>query len=251
MPATEHDQLAFPDPSKSYVSEVLRYDPEHLRQIDVGLTKDQVRHSLGNPHFSEGVFSPKTWNYIIGLPEPNSREYQPCQLRIDFDKDNLVERYNWKESDCAELLQVKQPAQAVSAVPAVQIVTAEQPATNTMTSKDFIFRFNRSSLADITSGSVEQLVADIHSNFKDIKQVSVIGYADKIGQADANASLSLARATTIANALISHGIAEQLIHTGGQGATSEFVECTGSSVNPQLIDCLKQNRRVVVTVTGY
>lgn len=242
--STQRAEKSFPEPDKTYVKAVQRYDATQINRLGIGLNKNQVRFIMGNPHFSEGLFFVNTWNYLVGLQKPNSNEYQVCQLRVDFDKQYLVEALTWKDPACAELLKAPPPA----------VITQSSPvAVKTYVSNDVLFNFNRSSLNDVVGGVavVEKLGSDIRSQFSNIQQISVIGYADRIGKADSNIVLSQARAKTVADALVAQGIAVDKVHAGGQGATSVFVTCTGSKANVEVIRCLEPNRRVVVTVTGY
>lgn len=101
---TMQEPTTFPSVAHSPLKDLQRYDISQVRKLDVGLHKDQVRHLLGNPHFREGIFSPKVWNYAIGLQQSGTNQYQNCQLRIDFDKHNRVQQLSWKDQSCADLV---------------------------------------------------------------------------------------------------------------------------------------------------
>ena len=95
---------AFADVEYSHLKGLPNYDASQVRLVEIGQHKDQVRHVLGNPHFREGIMSPKVWNYALGLKLSDNDNYQNCRLRIDFDQDNRVETLTWKDKVCADFV---------------------------------------------------------------------------------------------------------------------------------------------------
>ena len=93
----------FPAFEKSYLKQVKRYEAGDVARLQANLNKDQVRHLLGNPHFDEGVFGPKVWNYVLDVRLPTSAQYQRCELHLEFDKHGFVRNVHWKDSVCAQL----------------------------------------------------------------------------------------------------------------------------------------------------
>ena len=95
--------VEFPAFEKSYLKQVKRYEAGDVARLQANLNKDQVRHLLGNPHFDEGVFGPKVWNYVLDVRLPKSAQYQRCELHLEFDKHGFVRNVHWKDSVCAQL----------------------------------------------------------------------------------------------------------------------------------------------------
>ena len=93
----------FPAFESSYLKQVKRYKAADVARLQTNLNKDQVRHLLGNPHFDEGVFGSKVWNYVLDVRLPQSAQYQRCELHLEFDKHGFVENMHWKDRVCAQL----------------------------------------------------------------------------------------------------------------------------------------------------
>ncbi|WP_336003010.1 OmpA family protein [Acinetobacter pittii] len=241
--ATESEASHFPEPTATYLKAVQRYDLNQIKKLDIGLNKNQVRFLMGNPHFSEGLWGVRTWNYLVGLQKKNSNEYQLCQLQVGFDKNYFVDSLKWRDQTCQDLtIQEDMKAVAESA-----------PMQSTYATNAILFNFDKSSINDVVGGNevLDQVKNDIKNNIHNINHITVTGYADEMGQNDYNQRLSYARAVTIANDLAQSGLAQrENINIDSKGETKDFKSCVGIGERNQVIQCLEPNRRVVITTNG-
>lgn len=88
-------------------------------------------------------------------------------------------------------------------------------------------------------------IANVLGNARDINNVVISGYADRIGSAKYNQKLSLQRAQSVKDYLVSKGVAADRLSAVGKGSTNPVVVCNDKK-RADLIKCLEPNRRVEV-----
>jgi outer membrane protein OmpA-like peptidoglycan-associated protein len=211
-----------------------------LRLIKAGMNKPQIMQLIGAPHFSEGVWGVREWNYLFHFRKPGSDDIVQCQYKILFDEHKLARSFYWQPESCASLLKEEKP---------VAVVDREQ--TFTLRS-DALFAFDKSDVAHIRPGGTEQLESlakKIQGRHDEVGHIHVVGYTDRLGSDAYNQTLSEKRADTVMQVLQDNGVAAGIIDAEGRGKADPVKSCDDQA-RAALIDCLAPNRRVVVKVEG-
>jgi outer membrane protein assembly factor BamE (lipoprotein component of BamABCDE complex) len=77
---------------------------EALRKLRPGMTKDQVAGLLGRPHYSEGFFLVREWDYRLNVTNEAGAPQFACQLKVLFNSHNEARGYYRKCGDNVETL---------------------------------------------------------------------------------------------------------------------------------------------------
>jgi OmpA-OmpF porin, OOP family len=88
---------------RSWLEEGQVIHPATVKQVVIGMSKDQVYRVIGAPHFNEGIGS-VTWNYIFQLQSDGKKVANNCQYLIHY-KHRKIDEIRWRDQACAALVQ--------------------------------------------------------------------------------------------------------------------------------------------------
>lgn len=154
----------------------------------------------------------------------------------------------------AELKNTRRQIHAVSRVPSVDCFPAEPHVVkkeNIVLGADALFAFGKSDIKAISPQgrtSLDELVAHLQKEYGNQEglQIQVTGHADPLGNPVANKRLSEARAQAIRTYMVNGGINAKNITGVGAGSEQPVITTCGKTATPEVIECNKPNRRVVV-----
>ncbi|HEY4293886.1 OmpA family protein [Luteibacter sp.] len=233
-------QLAWPSPNNmpSMHKNGTLPNLDNLRQVHSGIDKHQIAELIGYPHFDEGVWSVREWNYLFNFRKPGSDEVVQCQYKILFDDDKLARSFYWMPESCAAFLEEAKPAAAAVAEEMLQSITL---------AADALFAFDKSELTSEGKQAVTDLGAKLRAHMAQIQSIRVAGYTDRLGTHAYNQPLSERRARSVMDALVAYGVPRTKILAEGLGEKDPVKECPNGS-HAELVACLAPNRRVEVRV---
>lgn len=230
-------QLVFPDPGDAVVKGGTFPNIADLRQVAPGMTKDQLYQMFGRPHFHEGVWGVREWDYLFNFRTGDGNKYVTCEFKVLFDKHEIAQSYYWKPRNCADLIRPKPVAQAPAPAPL--------PAKPIRLSADTLFAFDKYALTPAGQQALDKLIARVRSASR-IETIRVTGYADRIGTDAYNLRLSRKRAQAVRSYLVDHGVPANAIVAEGRGEADPVVTCKDAAPGT-LIACLAPNRRVEIS----
>ncbi|MEB3752858.1 OmpA family protein [Acinetobacter sp. MD2(2019)] len=142
---------------------------------------------------------------------------------------------------CPPVATVQEPAPVVYEKEAIQL------------SADALFKFDKSGVNDILpKGKLELdvLVDKLKKGYVAVKQINIVGHTDRLGSEQYNNKLGMARAETIRNYLVRHGI-ETDYNVSSQGKSDPITkDCLDTLSKEALKACLQPDRRVNLEITG-
>lgn len=147
---------------------------------------------------------------------------------------------------------IKKPEKVVVAPPAPE----PEPVPVTPPEK---ITFSADALFDFDSAKLKpngvQALDDFANRLRNIQYdlIIAVGYADRIGSDEYNKALSVRRAESVKEYLVSNrGIDPNRVFTDGKGEANPVTgdSCKGDRRTKALIDCLEPDRRVEIEVAG-
>jgi outer membrane protein OmpA-like peptidoglycan-associated protein len=135
--------------------------------------------------------------------------------------------------------------------PEVKGDAATKMAERFVLDADALFAFGKSDLDSMVPAGKKRLdeaIERIREHGK-VGEIRVTGYTDRIGSAEVNERLSLARADTVRDYLVAHGLDAQHIHTSGAGSRQPTTTCPEGE-SRKVIACLQPDRRVAIEIGG-
>lgn len=234
--APEQDAATFPDPARATMKGGMFVDLDNLRLFARGMSKGQLYSLLGTPHFNEGMWGVREWNYLFNFRSNPNGDFFTCQFQVQFDGKGIAQAGYWKPQECAALVQPTAPATAVA---------EPMPAEPVRLSADALFAFDSDRLTDAGRGSVDALLQQVRSASQ-VQTIVVTGYTDRIGSDSYNLALSQRRADAVRDVLVQGGVAAAAITATGRGNAQPLVQCDQRR-RQALIDCLAPNRRVEIS----
>ena len=113
-----------------------------------------------------------------------------------------------------------------------------------------LFDSNKSNLSASGRDSLDSFVGKIRG--LEAQSVTAIGYADRMGSAEANQILSQERVDTVKAYLVSQGVAANRVETSARGErqpTTWASDCKDAN-NPKNVACMQPDRHVFIEISG-
>ncbi|MFC0308196.1 OmpA family protein [Gallibacterium trehalosifermentans] len=190
----------------------------NVRKVDKNMSKAQIYDLIGAPHFNEGLFNVREWDYVFNYRQHG--EHKICQFKVLFDKNMESQSLYWLPESCKNHQEYE-------------------------LSIDALFEFDSAKLKNNSKKIVQAVVQKLPKDQK----VHITGYTDQLGSDAYNQKLSKARAESVKKYMVELGVPADQITTEGAGKTMAAKSCDNLDGKPlsELIPCLAPNRRIVIS----
>ncbi|MBL0525415.1 OmpA family protein [Aeromonas dhakensis] len=258
-----------------------RGNTDGLRYENQGATLSGIARLPLGGDFSAFAEGGAYWAHTDGLGTSDTKVSPLAGLGVTYKVNDALDlqaryRYMWDVADLhagdapddvryksnqsvATLEAVYHPFRTSYVAPAPAPVVEEAPAPapqvvekNFALNSDVLFAFGKDSLKPEGVAALNALYQQIVEFQPKDGNAVVVGYTDRIGSDAYNQKLSEARARTVANFLVSKGMAASKVAIEGRGEANPVTgtKCDGVKAKAQLISCLAPDRRVEVRVSG-
>ncbi|SFM98608.1 OmpA family protein [Variovorax sp. OV329] len=128
-------------------------------------------------------------------------------------------------------------------------------ARNFEIKSDGTFEFGKAVLTPTGRSRIDTLMQELKPETMQARSVSIVGFTDPIGSAEYNQRLSVARANSVRDYMVSRGVPANVIQTEGRGkndlkVTEADCRAQGARTRNALIACFEPNRRVEIRAAG-
>ncbi|AWY20730.1 OmpA family protein [Moraxella bovis] len=255
---TEHgtidnkDDIVFPQLDKAWQKNGQFPNSENLSKIHPGVAKDELYQLIGRPHFNEANRA-REWDYIMKFYQADN-SVKICQYKVIFDDKFKGQEFYWMPADCANYAK---PAPNTTAVATPVITQAPIIKEKITLEADALFKFDKWKLEDMLPegrAKLDKLATKLIAwEAGGDSRVNLTGHTDRYGDDMYNMNLSMLRAQTVRQYLISKGVTSSTLTASGAGRTQPLphVICDVNAPRAEQIKCLQPNRRVEADVTVY
>lgn len=195
--------IEFPNPKHATRPRGAFVRPQNVAMVTEGMTKGQIYTLLDVPHFSEGLFGVKRWNYILNFYTGSGAEYRSCQFQIRFDGKARVAGRWWQDQECANLFAslLRERPPVVMQAPQPRSLPPASAAVPERADKFYEFTFDFNSIVINAEG--QEVLRSVVSDLSDRRygRVVVAGFTDTVGSTDYNDALAARRAAAVTSAL--------------------------------------------------
>lgn len=213
-------------------------DMARFAQVKPGATRQTVLGALGEPVQRSG--DGRSYDYDLTLPL-QGRNTLVCQYRVSFDARETVTSTQWRRPQCEALANAMQPAPVPVPAP------APAPVRTISISADVLFEFASARLSPGGQRELDRTIEPLRGDTTPY-EVHIVGHADRIGSNAANQRISLERAQSVRDYLVSRGIAASRLTVEGRGSSEPVVQCQSVRGAAALKECLAPNRRVTLNI---